>query len=271
MILSVVMPVGRVDDFFDQTLLSVQAQTFKNFELIIVCDSAIYTDVSELLKSGCYTFNYKIIQTKLKGVAFAANLGIAASTGKYIARWDSDDLCEANRFLLQIEEFAIDPHLCVVGTKVLIIDEKGEPSRFQKFKYYGGNKAIRRALKYRQPLLHSALMFRADIVFRNKGYLYGHTSEDHEFFIRIARDKSVTFKNLHNVITYYRRHSAQLSDVSNQKNHFYEISGFMFSEFLRTLNPLYLIGIVVNFPPFRNLRYRYRAVLKLMSGNPPIQ
>jgi len=265
MILSVVMPVGRVDDFFFETLTSVQAQTFKDFELIVVCDTNIFDKVSDLLKSECYSFNYKIIHTTLRGVAFAANLGIAASSGKYIARWDSDDLCDPNRFSRQLEAFSSDPRLGVVGTRVLIVDEKGEPSQFQKFKYYESNKAIRRALKYRQPLLHSALMFRADIIFSNNGYLYGLTSEDHEFFIRIARDRDVIFKNLPNVITYYRRHSAQLTDISHHKNAFYEISAFMFSEFLRTLNPLYLIGMGVNFPPLRNLRYRYRALLKSIS------
>jgi glycosyltransferase involved in cell wall biosynthesis len=265
MILSVVMPVGRVDNFLVATLASVEQQLFRDFELILVCDNDLYSDLNGLLELGGYSFFYKIIKTSLRGVAFAANLGISAASGQYIARWDSDDLCDSNRFTLQIAEFSKDPRLGVVGTRVLIVNEKGEPSQLQKFKYFESNEAIRRALKYRQPLLHSALMFRSDIVFRNKGYLYGHTSEDHEFFIRIARDQDVIFKNLPNVLTYYRRHSAQLSDVSNQKNHFYEIAGFMFSEFLRTLNPLYLIGMGVNFPPLRNLRYRYRAVLNSMS------
>lgn len=266
MILSVVMPVGRVDDFLVEALMSVQRQIFTDFELILICGTEIFHDVSKLLESGGYSFDYKIIHTTLRGVAFAANLGIAASSGKYIARWDSDDLCNPNRFSRQLEEFYKDPRLGVIGTRVLIVDEKGESSRFQKFKYYESNKAIRRALKYRQPLLHSALMFRADIIFHNKGYLHGHTSEDHELFVRIARNHEIHFKNLPDVLTYYRRHSSQLSDVSNQKNHFYEISAFMFSEFLRTLNPLYLIGMGVNFPPLRNLRYRYRAILKSISS-----
>jgi glycosyltransferase involved in cell wall biosynthesis len=265
MILSVVMPLIRVHVFLIETLMSIQAQTFKDFELVIVCDTEIFHDVSKLLKSGGYSFDYKIIQTALRGFAFAVNLGIAASSGKYIARWDSDDLCDPNRFSRQLEEFSKDPRLGVVGTRALIVDEKGEPSQFQKFKYYESNKAIRRALKYRQPLVHSALMFRADVLFRNKGYLYGHTSEDHELFIRIARDKQIYFKNLSDVLTYYRKHSSQLTDVSNSKKHFYEIAGFMFTEFLRTLNPLYLVGMWVNFPPLRNLRYRYRALLMAIS------
>jgi hypothetical protein len=138
---------------------------------------------------------------------------------------------------------------------------------FQKFKFYDTNESIRNALKYRQPLLHSSLIFRSDVLYRNKGYLYGHTSEDHELFIRIARDKSLRFKNIPDVTTYYRRHSAQLSDLSNQKNHFCEIAGFMFTEFLKTGNPFYIFGMIVNFPPLRRIRYGYRRMLFSISKN----
>lgn len=263
--LSVVMPVARIDDFLSETLLSVESQTFKDFELILVCDSGLIDDLNGLLSQLPLSFEYKIIHTKLKGVAFAANLGIAASDSAYLARWDSDDLCDSNRFHRQISEFESNEALGIVGTKVEIVDEHGEKSKFQKFKLYTSNASIRRALKYRQPFLHSSLMFRSDIVFKNKGYLYGHTSEDHEMFIRIARDPNLQFKNLDDVTTYYRRHSAQLSDVANQKNHFCEIAGFMLTEFLRTGNPLYLVGMSVNFPPFRRLRYSYRRLLKMLS------
>ena len=260
--LSVVMPIGRVDRFLSLTLDSVEAQIYRDFELIVVCEADIVSEVTALIESGKYTFSRKIISTTLRGVAFAANLGIAASSGKYIARWDSDDLCDSNRFLRQIAEMTKNPKIAVIGSKVVIIDEYGIPSRYQKFKFYSDDISIRRALKYRQPLLHSSLIFHSDILFKNKGYLYGHTSEDHELFIRIARNKQLLFKNLEDVTTYYRRHSAQLSDLSNQKIHYYEISSFMFSEFLRTFNPLYIIGMLVNIPFLRRLRYTYREFLK---------
>ena len=260
--LSIVMPVARVDNFLNATLDSVQNQTYRNFELIIVCGIDIYQEVLNLMETNKYHFIYKIISTPLRGVAFAANLGIASSSAKYIARWDSDDLCDAARLSRQVQELDANPSLGVIGTKVQIIDECDQPNKFQRFKLYSNNDQIRRALKYRQPLLHSSLIFRADILFNNRGYLYGHTSEDHELFIRIARDESVQFKNLSDVTTYYRRHSSQLSDVSNMKNHFYEISGFMFSEFLRTYNLYYLLGMTVNVPLFRKIRYAYRDLLK---------
>lgn len=265
MMLSVIMPIARIDNYLRETLFSVASQTFKDFELIAVCDCDLSDDLRLLFKELSLDFKYRIVQTKLKGVAFAANLGIAESEGLYLARWDSDDLCDPHRFVRQIEEFEADKSLGVIGTKVVIVNENGAPSDYQKFKLYKDNKSIRRALKYRQPLLHSSLMFRSEVLFKNKGYLYGHTSEDHEMFIRIARDPSVGFKNLDDVQTYYRRHSAQLSDIGNQKRHFCEIAGFMFTEFLMTLNALYIFGMLVNFPPLRRLRYRYRSFRQFLK------
>jgi glycosyltransferase involved in cell wall biosynthesis len=266
--LSVVMPIGRIDQFLEETLLSVEDQTYRDFELIMVCETGMRLELEQFIGRVQVSFPYRILDTKLRGVAFAANLGIAAANGEYIARWDSDDLCDPCRFERQIEELSKDSFLAIVGTKVEIINENGVASRFQKFKFYEMDDSIRRALKYRQPLLHSSLIFRADILFRNKGYLYGHTSEDHELFIRIARDNSLRFRNISDITTYYRRHSAQLSDLSNQKNHFCEIAGFMFSEFLRTGNPLYIFGMIVNFPPLRRIRYGYRRLLHaILRGN----
>jgi glycosyltransferase involved in cell wall biosynthesis len=263
--LSVIMPVARVDAYLLLTLKSVDAQTYRDFELVIVCDAGIKEKIDSILNSNNYSFSYKVIATKLKGVAFAANLALANCSGELIARWDSDDLCDSNRFSRQISELNNDPSLGVVGTRVQIIDGKGDINKYHNFKFYPDNKSIRCALKYRQPLLHSSIIFRSSILFKNNGYLYGHTSEDHELYIRIARDKSIVFKNIPDVITYYRKHSSQLSDIANQKNHFIEIGAIMFSEFLRTWNPIYIIGLIVNIPILRRLRYSYRSLLKFLN------
>ena len=264
--ISVVMPVGRIDQFLMPTLESVNAQTYRNFELILVCGSDVFDDLSDLVNQRCFDFPVQVFHTALRGVAFAANIGIANATGDLIARWDSDDLCDPDRFSRQVEEFIKDQDLSVIGTRVVLIDEKDVRAKLHGFKYYAEDREIRRALKYRQPLLHSSLMFRAKVLFDCKGYLYGHTSEDHEMFIRIARNKAAKFKNLPDVLTYYRRHSAQLSDLSNQHNQFYEISGFMFTEFLRTWNPLYIVGMAVNVPILRRLRHKFRSIRRSLAG-----
>lgn len=262
---SIIMPLALVDSFFEKTVTSIEAQTFRDFELVIVCLGGMVDRVKRQLTDANVTFRWRVIETRLRGVAFAANLGLSQSDAKYIARWDCDDLCDSNRLEEQVAFLDVRPDVAVVGTRVKIIDEVDLEIPFKTFKFFENDAAIRRALKYRQPLLHSALLFRSEILYSNCGYLYGHTSEDHELFIRIARNKSIKFHNLKNVVTYYRRHSGQLSDITHIRRHFYEISAFMFSEFLRTLNPLYLVGVFANFPPVRRFRYVYRSIRVSLS------
>lgn len=256
------MPLRDVNSFLPYTITSIKTQTFKNFELIVICPSHAYDEISIFFKSLNIDFEYSIIHTNLNGICFAINLGISLAKYDYIARWDSDDVSDPKRFERQIEEMLSDPSLAIVGTRVIIVDENGVPDRFHKFKFFQNSFQIRSALKYRQPLLHSSLMFRRDILMLNKGYLYGNTSEDHELFIRIARNPSLNFKNIDDVVTYYRRHSSQLSDISSINNQFYEVSGFLFSEFLRTFHPLYVFGILANVPFIRKSRYFYRKLMK---------
>lgn len=263
--LTILMPVKNVDSFFPLTLQSINNQTFQDFILFIICNEEVASDVEQVLSSMSLKFNYEILKTRLNGVAFAANLGISNVKTEYTARWDADDLCDSNRFTLQIAELDKDPSIAIIGTKVKHIDENGVIDEFHPFRFYGDDKSIRKALRYRQPFLHSSLIFRTDILFSVKGYLNGHHSEDHELFIRIARNKNVKFMNIESSTTYYRRHSKQLSDASNQYDFFIDVSAFMFAEFLRSWNFIYLIGAAANIPLFRRTRHFARKIRRIIN------
>ena len=262
--ISVHVPVARIDQFLIDTFRSIQNQTFKDYEVILVVDENNLKKLKVLIDSE-FTFAYRIIPTKLSGVAFAANLAIANTDSEFIARWDSDDLCDPIRLEAQVKEFDGDLALGVLGTKVKIVDEYGVENPFHSYPFYQDNASIRRALKYRTPILHSSMMIRSELMFVNKGYLYGHTSEDSELLMRIARDKSVVFRNLDSVTTYYRRHQSQLSNKSYIKTHFYERASFLFGEFLRTFDPIYIVAILANHPLARNIRHYRRLIAERLS------
>ena len=255
---SIIMPLARVDDFFRRTLKSVSEQTYCNYELIIICSNYVVDSARKEIILAGLEGNTRFITTPLRGVAFASNLGIAASSGRYVARWDSDDLCERDRLAVQIEYLNKNPEVAVLGTRAVIIDENDQLVLNHHFKFFELDRDIRNALKYRQPLLHSSLMFRREVLFNIKGYSYGHTSEDHEMLIRIARDTKIKFYNLPNVITSYRRYSNQLSDFSRRKIAFAEISGFLFCEFLLTKDFTYILGMIANHPFLRSFRRFWR-------------
>ena len=174
---------------------------------------------------------------------------------------DGDDLSHPTRFEKQIEFLEDNPHHALVGCKVDLIDERGNKI-IQEFKFYENNVNIRRALKYRMPLCHPALMFNADALLNSKGYLYGNTAEDHELYLRMARKPQYLFANLREHLFSYRRHENQLTNISLAKAAYYNISGFLFTEFMLSKNPIYLIGIFAN----HSLMRRARALVRNLKA-----
>lgn len=86
---SVLIPAYNREDCIQQTIDSVLAQTFKDYELIVIDDGS--TDgTNNLLRS--YGDKIKLIQQANQGPEVARNLGASQANGEYLALLDSDDL-----------------------------------------------------------------------------------------------------------------------------------------------------------------------------------
>ena len=257
--LTVLMPVSAVDEFLPIAVDSIQNQTFKDFVCHILCGHLTEDELRRLSELVSGDDRFVLHQLHLNGIAFALNYGLNLVKTKYVARMDSDDISHPTRFEKQLNFLEGNPNYVMVGSRVIIVDEHGEKIN-QNFKFFEDDKEIKRALKYRMPLCHPVVMFCADTLFANKGYLYGNNSEDHELYLRIARNPNNLFQNLPDLLLSYRKHDEQATDMINSKQSFIDNSGFRFTEFLRTWNPLYLIGIVAIHPFFRKCRELIREV-----------
>lgn len=103
--ISLVMPVYNVEKFLNKALVSVENQTFKDFEMIIVDDGS--NDKSyEIAEEFCNRNpNFKLIKQENSGPAAARNTGVSHCRGEYIAFMDSDDYLEKN-FLEELYSLA---------------------------------------------------------------------------------------------------------------------------------------------------------------------
>jgi glycosyltransferase involved in cell wall biosynthesis len=90
-LVSIVMPSWNRQTWLPECIRSIQAQTYKDWELIIVDDGS--TDGSKYLYDY-YTKDkrIKVVYQNHGGIARARNAGIKASKGEYIAVFDSDDV-----------------------------------------------------------------------------------------------------------------------------------------------------------------------------------
>src|SRR3954452_3864556 len=92
---SVIIPCYNQGRYINETIASVEAQTFTDWEIIIVNDGSNEPETIEILFDvDCKKI--KVIHTENKGVAAARNTGIKAAGGKFILPLDADDLIGVN-------------------------------------------------------------------------------------------------------------------------------------------------------------------------------
>ena len=100
--ISVLMPVYNCEKFLKKAIDSILNQTFDNFEYIIINDGS--TDNTLNIIKSYKDKRIKIINnSKNLGISRSLNKGIRQAKGEYIARHDSDDISDLNRFKLQLE------------------------------------------------------------------------------------------------------------------------------------------------------------------------
>lgn len=257
---SVLLAVHRDSSYLDEAIASVLRQEGVSFELVIIANGGNEELRRRLVEAHGRDPRVVIVGCDLAGLAFALNLGINVARGDYIARADADDLSHPSRLRKQAAFLDAHPKVGIVGSRVRLIGPDSAPIEGRTLEFCGTDREIRRRLPYKNTLIHPALMFRREVLMQMRGYCYGHMSEDHELFLRVARTQW-EFANLDEVLFDYRRHPEQITNAGRARDHFVEISGFLWTEFLRTGSPKYLLGMAVVFPPARRLRNAFRRLL----------
>ena len=121
---SVIVPVYNAEKYLKQTLLSIQNQTFRDFEVLLVDDGS--TDQSgQICDEWSRKDNrFKVIHQQNHGVAAARNAGIRAAQGEFIAFLDADDLWLPEKLKRQIT-FMKEKGCNLSYTAYRFIDENG--------------------------------------------------------------------------------------------------------------------------------------------------
>jgi glycosyltransferase involved in cell wall biosynthesis len=123
---SVIMPVYNGERYIVSAIESVLAQTYKNFEIVIVNDGS--TDNSREKLSAYRQLPFvQYIEQDNRGVAAARNTAIRKATGELIAFLDQDDLWLPEKLDIQVDYLRQHTDVPLVHANLGHINENGEP------------------------------------------------------------------------------------------------------------------------------------------------
>ncbi|MFC2166815.1 glycosyltransferase family A protein [Acidobacteriota bacterium] len=124
-LVSVIIPVYNRSEFICEAIESVLAQTYTNYEIVVVDDGST-VDIKQILQPFWQKIKY--LYQENKGLAAARNTGILNSNGKYLAFLDDDDLFESEKLEIQVKELEDNPNLGFVFSDYFSFEAKN-PAR----------------------------------------------------------------------------------------------------------------------------------------------
>ena len=123
--ISVIVPVYNTEKYIEKCLKSLDDQTMKDFEVVIVNDGS--KDESERAIKNYMRrtrMNIKYLKKENGGLASARNYGVERASGEYISFLDSDDYLDKDTFYL-LEQY-IDKDIDLIKFKMKTVNEKEE-------------------------------------------------------------------------------------------------------------------------------------------------
>lgn len=218
-LVSIIMCVHNTNQqWLFEAVNSVLNQTYNNYELLIIDDDSdidLYQDdifhdprikIYRMKKSGSYR----------GGVAAARNIGLNNALGKYIAMFDSDDICRPERIEKQVNFLECHKNIVASGTWYDLIGDRSGSVEY----IIDDNEYYRCCLLFGNSptILNPSVMIRKDIIDKYN-IRYDERllkAEDYKLWVHLSRIGICT--NLKEHLLYYRTHKNQTSNRLRTKD-----------------------------------------------------
>lgn len=183
--ISVVMAAYNGGALVEETIASVLAQTFADFELVVVDDCSTDDTLARLRAITDPRVNV-IAAPANGGPVVARNLAFAQAQGAMIVGLDQDDLCHPTRFAAQHAYLEAHPEVVLVASAVDLL--QGGTIHPPRAPLITSPAAIDWHMQFGNPLVWSSVMFRGAAarslaVFERTDRLY---AEDFDLYHRLA-------------------------------------------------------------------------------------
>ncbi len=210
-LVSIIIPTFNRAYLIGETLNSVLAQTYKNWECIIVDDGS--TDkteniVTERIKADKRFQFYKRPKNKPKGANACRNYGFEQSKGLYIQWFDSDDIMHPKKIEIKVgyaisqkADIVVDTH---TNEKAIVLKENPKIETFKSNQFY---------IDYilgKKPVITNDVMVRRAIIGTLRFDENLHKAQEFEYFSRLFEQR-LTYCFVYLPLSYYRESADSIS------------------------------------------------------------
>jgi glycosyltransferase involved in cell wall biosynthesis len=223
---SVLMPCYNAAETVEETMQSITAQTYDDFEVVVVDDGSTDTTLEILARWAGEDAKFRVLPLIHGGIIIALNTGLEVCQGEYIARMDADDLMHTERLVKQAAYLDAHPEVDLVSCHVT-----GFPSikLREGFRIYiewmnalVSHEDICREIFVESPLCHPSVMFRKQVVVDLGGYQEHGWPEDYDLWLRMYLTGH-KFAKLPEVLLEWREHPNRLTRTDSR----YSVENFI--------------------------------------------
>lgn len=208
------MPFRNAEATLAETLESIAAQSFSDWELVAVDDGSEDGSAGMIRAFAGHEGRTELIAPGHVGLVAALNLGLARCAFPLVARMDADDVMHPDR--LGEQKAWLDEHdgHAVVGSLVeLFSAEPIADGSLEYLRWLNGCRTPAEIADERyveSPLAHPSVAFRRDAVVDAGGYREGDFPEDYELWLRML-EREATISKVPRVLLRWRDSAGRLS------------------------------------------------------------
>lgn len=213
-LVSIIIPCYNQQNYIEQTLDSVKAQTYPNWECIIVNDGSTDDSLNVINKYVASDHRFVVIDKINEGVSIARNAAISSAKGEYILPLDGDDIITPPYISLAINHLQAYTQTKLVYCKAAFIGDREGGWNLPSYQYSD--------LKWENCIFCSAIYRRSDFE-KTSGYNPNmkHGLEDWDFWLSFLNENDEVYQ-IPEICFYYRKHgTTRNSEAIQQSNETY--------------------------------------------------
>ncbi len=217
--ISVLIPAHDAEATLGAALRSVQRQTFRDIEILVVDDGSA-DGTAELVRTwSTRDARLRLLRGAHLGVAGALNRGLKAARAPWVARLDADDAMHPRRLATQMEVMMglSQPRATILGTGIRMVPSSARTRGNLAYETWLNSMITPadhlRGLFLDSPVAHPSFFASRSLYETLGGYRAGPFPEDYDLLLR-AVTRGIELRKVPAVLTYWRDHARRLTRTS---------------------------------------------------------